>query len=218
MPANFLPIIVATINLMVLSVLGFYIWTLGKERKKLKKHEEELAEKGKKLENGYQQVIDRALQKERGILEEAVKKANTILSSTQYVSNLSKDTLNQALQKMLNDIQNEATTSSSRSLTNYKNFLHQISEKTLVDFQNNTKKFEEDMGKQMQTFRDSLLPTIQKELEEYKNQRFQEADKKINAIIQKVAEKVLNKAISFEDHQKLIIESLEKCRKEGVFD
>lgn len=217
MPA-YLPIIIATINLMVLSVLSFYLWTLGKERKELKRHEEELAQKEAKLESGYQQIIDSALSKERGILDEAAKKANTILSNTQYVSNVSKDALNQALQNMLAGIQKEAANSSSNSLANYNNFLRQITQQTLTDFQNNTKRFEEDMQKQMQSFRESLLPTIQKELDAYKMQRFTEADKKINLIIQRVAEKVLNKSLSTEDHQKLVIESLEKCRKEGVFD
>ena len=217
MPA-YLPIIIATINLMVLSVLSFYLWTLGKERKELKRHEEELAQKEAKLESGYQQIIDSALSKERGILDEAAKRANTILSNTQYVSNVSKDALNQALQNMLAGIQKEAANSSSNSLANYNNFLRQITQQTLTDFQNNTKRFEEDMQKQMQSFRESLLPTIQKELDAYKMQRFTEADKKINLIIQRVAEKVLNKSLSTEDHQKLVIESLEKCRKEGVFD
>jgi F0F1-type ATP synthase membrane subunit b/b' len=218
MPAQFLPVIIATFNLMVLSVLGFYIWVLRNERKELKKYEEGLAEKERKLESGYQQIIDSALEKERNILNEATKKANTILSNTQYVSNISKDSLDQALQKMLSDVQKEAVTSSNEFLTNYKNFLSQVSEKTLLGFQNNAKKFEEDMQKQMQEFRETLLPAIQKELETYKEQRFKEADKTVNAIIQRVSEKVLKKSISFEEHQKLIIESLEKSRKEGIFD
>lgn len=217
MPA-YLPIIIATINLMVLSVLGFYIWTLSKERKELKNHEKELEEKEKKLESGYQQVIDNALNKERVILDDATKKANTILSNTQYVSNVSKDALNQALQNMIIGIQREAETSSNNSLTNYKDFLHQIAQKTLLDFQGSTKKFEDDMQKQMQGFRNSLLPTIQKELEAYKKERIDKADKIINSIIQEVAAKALNKSIPQEDHQKLIIESLEKAQKEGVFD
>jgi flagellar biosynthesis/type III secretory pathway protein FliH len=74
------------------------------------------------------------------------------------------------------------------------------------------------MQSQMQNFRDSLLPQMQKELDAYKQQRFSEADKTINKIIQDIAQKVLNKSLSLEDHQNLIIESLEKSRKEGVFE
>lgn len=218
MPAYFLPIIVATINLMVLSVLGFYIWTLGKEKKELERRNKELAEKEAKLESGYQQVIDSALSKERNILDDAAKKANTILSDTQYVSSASRDALNQALQNMVGSIQKEAAATSGNSLTNYKNFLNQIAQQTLTDFQNNTKQFEADMQKQMQEFRNSLLPAVQKELDEYKQQRLRDADNAVNEIIRQVSEKVLNKSISLEDHQKLIIESLEKCRKEGMFD
>lgn len=218
MPAQYLPIIVGTVNLMVLSVLGFYIWTLRKEKKKFEEREKELAAKEAQVESGYQQIINQALEKERKILEDAAKQANEILSSTQNLSTTSKENLNNALQKMIADIQNEAATSSNDFLSNYKNSLGQISNKSLVDFQNELKKFEADMQVKMQNFRDTLLPGIQKELEAYKNEQFRLADKKVASIIKKVAEQVFNETISLEEHQKLIIDSLEKSRKEGVFD
>lgn len=218
MPALYLPVIIATFNLMVLSVLGFYMWTLQKERKELEKHKKELSEKERELESGYRQIIENALAKERKIIEEATAQARSILSNTQSLSSASKDDLDKALQKMIYDVQNYAATSSNNLLNDYKNYLDKIAEKTLMDFQSNTKRFEDDMQKKMQDFRDTLLPGIQKELDEYKNKRFQEADKVVNEIIKRVTQKVINKSLSPEDHKQLIIDSLEKCRKEGIFD
>ena len=116
------------------------------------------------------------------------------------------------------DIQKEASTSSNDQINNYKNFLNQISEKSLDNFQNATKKFEVELETQMQEFRKVTLANLQKELEEYKQQRFKVADKKINEIIQRASQKVFNKSISLEDHKILILDSLEKSRKKGVFD
>jgi hypothetical protein len=42
------------------------------------------------------------------------------------------------------------------------------------------------MQKQMQEFRATLLPNLQKEINAYKDQRFKEADVMINEIIQKL--------------------------------
>ena len=196
----------------------YYLWTLTRAKNSLEEREKELTKKENKLESDYRQIIDNTLIKERKILEDAAKQASTILSNTQYVSSASKELIDKALEKMIVDIQKEAEISSNDSMANYKNFLNQLSGKSLENFQNITKSFEADMEKQMQEFGKSLLPGVQKEIEAYKLQRFSEADKKINKIVQLVSQKVLNKSVSLEDHQKLIIESLEKSRKEGVFD
>lgn len=218
MPALEIAIIIATINLMVLSVLGFYIWSLNKEKKRLEKREKELIQKESLVASGYQQIIDRALNEERKIVQDTSKHATDILTNTQLVSNTSKQSLDTALQKITADIQNQANSSSSDYLTKYKSSLNEVSTKSLTDFQNYLKQFESDMQKQMKDFRSSLLPQIQNELENYKKEKFREADKKVDEVVRKVAEKVLNKTLSSEDHQKLIIDSLERARKEGVFD
>ena len=64
----------------------------------------------------------------------------------------------------------------------------------------------------------TLLSNLQKEIAAYKQQKIKESDKTVNKIIAEVSQKVLNKSIPLEDHQNLIIESLEKSLKEGVFD
>jgi hypothetical protein len=156
--------------------------------------------------------------KEKEMLDNASIQANSIIANAQNISSTSKNTVEGALQQMAINLEQNAAKSTSDYLTNYKNFLNQISQKSLEDFQGLAKNFEGDMDAKMKEFRDSLLPALQKELEAYKNKRFIEADKNVNEIVQKVAQKVLNKAISMEDHKNLIIESLEKARRENIFD
>jgi hypothetical protein len=76
---------------------------------------------------------------------------------------------------------------------------------------------EAELQKQTATFRDSLLPQMEQELDEYKKIRLQQADRTITQVIQEVSQEILNKSISLDDHQRLLIEALEKAKKEGVF-
>ena len=62
-----------------------------------------------------------------------------------------------------------------------------------------------------------MLPNMEKEIEAYKQARFKEAEAMVTKIVQKVSQEVLNKAINIEDHEKLVVDALEKAKKEGIF-
>jgi hypothetical protein len=59
---------------------------------------------------------------------------------------------------------------------------------------------------------------MQKELDGYKQSRINQIEQMISRVIQEASQEILNKSISVDDHQKLLMESLEKAKKEGVFD
>ena len=61
------------------------------------------------------------------------------------------------------------------------------------------------------------LLNLQKDIEAYKESRYADAEESVKQIVQKVSQEVLNKSISLEDHQKMVIDALEKAKKEGVF-
>jgi hypothetical protein len=126
--------------------------------------------------------------------------------------------VNRALRQMSFDIQKESDDIGRKFVGDYEMFLNKLSTTSLGEFQNTTKEFGADLEKQIKEFRETLLPNIEKEIENYKLERFKTMDKAINVIIQKVSEKALNKSIPPEDHNNLIIESLEKAKKEGIFD
>lgn len=218
MPMLFLLFVIPTANLMVLAFLGYYLWQLRNEKKALEDRANNLVKKEVKVDSDYHQIVDSSLSKERKILDDATKEASSILTNTKFVSDSSKETIDRALQKMIESVQQDAAVSSNDIMTKHKNSLSQMSGKSIDNFQSITKQFEMDMQKQMQEYRETLLPNLQKEIEAYKQQKFKEADKTVNSIVQQVSQKVLNKAISLEDHQNLIIESLDKALKEGIFN
>lgn len=216
--APLLQIVTIVADLMIFVFVGFYLWTLRKDRKILDDRQKVLSQKEAKIESEFRQIIENAHAKERKILEEASNQAKNITANTQAVSSSTKDLVNKALQQMAQDMQKEASTSSSNYLENHKNFLAQISDKSSTEFQNVVKRFEAELEAQMREFRSTTLANIQKELEEYKNKRIKDADVKVNDAIKIVSQKVFNKAISKEDHKNLILEALDKAQKEGVFD
>jgi len=63
-----------------------------------------------------------------------------------------------------------------------------------------------------------LIPEIEKELETYKQQRMKSIDQTVMTIIQKASQEIFNKSLSAGDHQSIVIDALEKAKKEGVFD
>jgi F0F1-type ATP synthase membrane subunit b/b' len=54
----------------------------------------------------------------------------------------------------------------------------------------------------------------EKEIEDYKKERFKEIDRKIYKMIGEVAKKTLGRTIDLSAHEKLVMESLEKAKKE----
>lgn len=54
----------------------------------------------------------------------------------------------------------------------------------------------------------------EKEIENYKKQRFKEIDREIYQLIREVAKKTVGKSIDLSDHEKLVMEALEKAKKE----
>jgi len=71
----------------------------------------------------------------------------------------------------------------------------------------------------LESFSESIKSKIsetQKAIEEYKKEKLEEIDKKIYRMIIDVAKKVLGKAIDISTHEKLVIEALEKAKKENV--
>jgi F0F1-type ATP synthase membrane subunit b/b' len=218
MPTAFLQLVTISSNLILFVFIGWFLWSLSKERTKVEESLKELEKKEGVVDDNYKQVIDNALSKEKKIIEDATNKAGGILAGAQQISDTSRKTVEAALQQLASQLQQQAQTAAEQNLNNYKNYLNQLSEKSLNNFQVTTRSFEQDMEKQMKSFREALLPALQKEIDAYKLQKINDADKKVNIIIRNVSQKLLNKTITPEDHQKLIIDALDKARKERVFD
>jgi hypothetical protein len=205
-------------DLIIIYFVGYYLLKFTKKERQLEEKEKKLEEKQGKVDTVYHQVVDNALSKERKILGDATDEAETIINKTQFVSQESREVVNKALEEMVTGIRKEADDIGRQFIVDYKNYLAKLSETSLGNFENIAKEFGADLEKQIKDFRKTLLPALEKELEDYKQERIKTADKAINVIVQKVSQKALNKSIPIEDHNDLVMESLEKAKKEGIFD
>lgn len=200
-----------TADLVLFLFVGSYMMKLYSREKELEKRE-------KKADTEYHQVVDDALSKERRILEDATTEANQIISETEFVSQASKDSIDAALDQMKKDIQNETQAAAHNFRTSYQHELQKLTNQSLHDFQNISKELQDALHKQVSEFHTSMLPALEKELDSYKQARIKQTEQMIKGIIQKVSQDVLSKSISLDDHQKLLIDSLDKAKREGMFD
>jgi len=199
------------INLVIALFVVYYFM-------KLRSKEKDLETKETKIDTNYHQIVDDALTKERKILDDAAAEAGQIITQAQYVNTTSKQTIDQALQKMIADLEHDAQGAASEFKKSYGASLNEIATTSLQGFKGVAHELQTDLEKQIKEFHESLLPTMQKELEAYKQSRLKQAEHVITQIVQEASQDILNKSISFEDHQKLMIDSLEKAKKEGLFD
>lgn len=184
----------------------------------LRYKEKRLTEREDKVDTSYHQIVDDALSKERKIIEDASHEASQILSNTHHLNESAVSVINQALQKMADDIQKNADNTSRDYFMHYQNALKHIAQQTVNELQNNTRQLQTELQKELQDFRNSLLPSVQKEIEEYKEARMREIDRSVRSVVERVTKQVLNKSIPAEDHEKLVMDSLEKAKSEGIFD
>jgi hypothetical protein len=210
--ANFLA------DLIVFFFAGYYLFKFIKREKQLEEREKVLEEKQGKMDIDYHQIVDNALSKERKILGDAIDEAKTIIANTQYVSQDSKEIVNKALQEMAINIKKESDDIGRQFIDNYRYSINRVAATSLGDFQTITKGFGMDLDRQIKEFSKTLLPNLEREIESYKQERIKGVNKTVEAIVQKVAQKALNKSIPPADHNNLILDSLEKAKKEGIFD
>jgi hypothetical protein len=198
------------LNLILVLFVIYYIIVM---RVKVKHLEEER----KKNDTSYHQIVDNALTKERKILEDATSEAGHIIKDAQYVSESGKHTVDQALEKMISDVKGQTIHTSDDFKKTFEHSLQQIANASLTDFQQISHGLQTDLAKQIKEFNETLLPRMEKELESYKQVRMKQAEQTITKIVQAASQDILNKSISFEDHQKLMLDSLDKAKKEGMF-
>lgn len=218
MPTLLFQVITIIADLVIINFAAYYLLKVHRKEKNLQARETELKIKEGKIDTNYHQVVDDALTKERKILEDATAEADHIIVDAEYINKATKDAVNEALQKMTIDIQKEAFDTARTFMDSYQVSLKQLVLQSLTGFQNTVKGLENDMQQQLKEFHETLLPKMEKELEEYKQSRIGQTDQMVIRVVQKASQELLNKNLSLDDHQKLVIESLEKAKKEGVFD
>lgn len=211
MSALIFQIITTAAQLVILLFILYYMLVVKEKERELKKKEA-------KLDAAYRHATEEALGKEKKIIDDATTKADEIIADAQRISQNSQKILEQALEKMVMNMHTEATTTAQNFIKDYEDSLKKLATESIKDFQLVDKEAKEALQQQLKSFNDSQLMTLQKELEDYKQTRMTDAEKLVTKVVQKVSQEVLNSAISMDDHRKLLTETLEKAKKEGIFD
>ncbi|MGH7203053.1 MAG: hypothetical protein ACREHC_01250, partial [Candidatus Levyibacteriota bacterium] len=161
---------------------------------------------------------DNALSKERQIIDDATSEADKILLETQLMSDSSTSSVDQALEALLTDLKKDSATTAETYRKAYQESLKQINDQSLRDFQSLSHEMHASLQKQVIAFHEAMLPTLEKELAAYKTTRMQETETLIKKIVQQVTQEMLNKTLTIEDHEKMLLASLEKAKQKGMFE
>lgn len=211
LPNTLFQILTIAADLVLFIFVWYYIWELRGKEKWIEKERT-------KSDSNYHHVVDEALSKEQKIIDDATKEASEIISDTQFLTKTSTEEVNKALTQMEGTIEKQAGSTSQEFTKTYSESLQKVAAHSLTEFQTITKGMETELQKQTKEFRESLLPRLEKDLEEYKKMKVAQTDRIITHVIQDVSQEILNKSLTVEDHQRLLLESLEKAKNEGAFD
>ena len=189
------------------------------------------SEIGKKNAELLDETRNRAIK----IIEEANSKAIDIIKNANVFITASNSNLNTNLANTASSQIKTFELLTSDFTKSYLSALNDLKAKNLEIFQNisknieistlsEIKKYKEVVGqetvdseKMVKQKMEHEFSLARKEIDQYRADQIKKINDGIYSIIQRVTESVLGKAISLSQHEELIINALEKAKKEGVF-
>lgn len=199
------------LDILVVIFIVYYFFSIRNREKRIETKENN-------IDSNYHHVVDEALSKERKILDDATNEADQIISGAKYLTKAQQDEINNTIKALIIKIQKEGDEIAKSFTSQYSQSLSNMSSESLSEFQKIMLSLQSDLQNQIKSFHETLLPEIEKELQVYKQTRLNEIEQTVTGIIQKASQDIFNKSLSMNDHQNIIKESLEKAKKEGVFD
>jgi vacuolar-type H+-ATPase subunit E/Vma4 len=178
-----------------------------------------------------EEILNQAHNRAVIILDEANKKAASLLTQSETVHNNAANTLEQKLDQAADLNAQEMKKASEQLLALYKDALAKIQSEEIKSANNITKSIDSIAEKQLAQFTNVLAnqtinsekmveekinkeyQAIEEELKAYKEKRFRDVDDNILQIIQSVTEVVLQKQLSVEDQEQLVYDALTRMKE-----
>lgn len=168
------------------------------------------------------------------IIEEAREKANKIIKEAHFIKNDAQDAFGKSLdiasQNQIKDfgkVASDFRESYKKELDLVKNEATEIVKKIAKDIERDTlndlKDFKEILKKE--TFASQKIveakieedyKRAEQEVEAYKKERLKGVEDHIYLVLQEVSKLVLGKALSVEEHERLIIDALDNAKAQGI--
>lgn len=187
------------------------------------------------IQSNDTQILSEAQQKAKSIIEAAMNRAKQTLTEADYV----REDLMKRMEQLLTDVANkdvESLQTKSLEINQwYKKLLGGIEEQHTKQAEQSIKSVENVAAEEIKGFRENLeketlqseravaekvsteFAKVKEDLEVYKQKKMTEIAQAANLVVIEVTEEVLGSAISIQDHQKIVINALEKAKKEGLF-
>lgn len=216
-------------SIVVFGIVGLFLYSAFKREKDFEEKERQAFQK-------YEDVLSKASNRAASVIDSTTANSGAIINQTKVTNEKLEENLDRTLQEVAKkhvEYLNNATDAFQKDYEKYlvelqKNF-HQQAEATL-------QKAEETINHTIESFSTSLLgktlgaqevidvkiqtllADAEKETQTYKKMQLEKVDAQITQLIHRTYEEVLKRSIPETLQHELIIESLEKAKKEGLFN
>jgi len=224
---NFLRVFIASQSLPVVTMLILFILIIFATSYfyYVYKREKDFEDRFEDLEEDYDSILLRAHKKAEEIVKQAADKAKVLLMSTKDVKDYAQKDIDDAIQKEKEELLQSFTASVEGIKNDALQYIKQMADQTQNLTQQELISFRDGMQKNLvqvqiletQKMTDEARKTLQA-LQDYKARQLEKVKKQLSDIIVKVSEDVIGQSIPLTDHEKLVLESLEKAKQEGFFD
>jgi F0F1-type ATP synthase membrane subunit b/b' len=208
------------VNIVV--VLGIY-WLYRQNKKSVEK-----------LNQDQNEIIIKAQKQAQQILTDARKKAQEIISQSEYFKQDLIKSVEESFQEVADKDLTLLENKSDEINQFYKKLLESITNKHLKRTEDTLKAIDSIVNAELNDFREVLKnETVQSEdvvmkrvneeylkvkaeIDAYRQTKLSEVDQMVNRMILQISTDVLGKALSVQEHKKLIQDSVDKAIQEGV--
>ena len=224
-----LPSDILLYGLVLISIaLGLFVLALVVSYLRIVRRYSQLKEEKSKLEAEAKLKAEKKLEEaskvSEQIIQEARIKASEIIKKTETFSRETKDAMIAELGKV-----------STEYIGSYKQALNEAKTETVSVLAGVSKDLKSKALSEVETFKGSLQAEIKSsqealrqavnagyqkiegEIDKYRKVRLQQVDVAIFEILREVSQRVIGKALTLEEHEELVIKSLEEAKKENVF-
>src|SRR3989338_1036722 len=174
------------------------------------------------LENA-KKIMDDAGSRSKEVIEKVDQKAVEILAHSQLIkSDLDKglkDSLRQMTEKYIEMIAEH----SKKFTLDYENILTSVKNQSLVRSKQALDNIEQEVKKQLEDskagLKEEMLKSLNKatvEISQYKVKEIAKIDQEIDQLVVEMAKDLLRINLSPKDHRKLVVQSLEKAKEQGL--
>src|SRR3990172_9829328 len=213
-------LIAIALGFIVAAVVILYVRLL-REHNKLK---EEKARLTAEAQRAAQEILEKAQKEGEQLINQAHQKAAEIIKNTEILSTDSKNKMLSALE----EVSRVNTENFKKTLSDAKSDIATVLAKVSTDLATSAltevATFRGTLQKDLITTQAALSAAvnegykkIEEEMAKYRQVRLSQVDETIFEILREVTQKIIGRAVSFEEHEELVKKSLEEAKRQNIF-